>query len=1036
MKNYSQEAFIVDKFTGSLHAIGLPSKRTEDIFVCVMNFLNVSYAAYGWRTEKFYVDAETCLDALRIRFATVGVVLLAMAPEDHASMVERYTQEMDKRATAILIDLPYLLPPSLMLNLHQHVSYQMNLLPNDRTFQLSVLSTPFLLRTKGTNPVSPIMTLAFGDLCIIKLGNAQKEIIRRDTHHQKQLVPRAGYGVFLGRVANNSTTMQFLQSNGLIITRRDYTVLKGYIPFGWEEKPAVVTRFKSMQDPNIMLQSTLPDTDSNSDDLTEINVNNVDMPSNNEAIPTDQIQLPLATTNEVIQPLQSCIPQYDPDSISVNRPSNNRHVTIDMSKNTYNDQQPSTLPIPQYVPGPVAPPEETIQPIQTEINDPEQRRSVRISTLPAINYAASATTSNLRVTNNTMRPVSDGIKRNNKQLDEKKFYPFIDQVSKDLDSFKNPNHPFDGSNYEPDILKKPQHQKGVHSQASAMKYDRKLTAMAVDTEMKKLERYGVMTAFSYKNLLPGDVVMQSFLVFRLKLNALTAEVSKMTARLAVNGKTQPSHTYMNTFAATADQNKVTAARAAFVADAAKKGKAAEVYMKDLDICGAFLHAKYESKLGTRLFMKLPKDLPGIEFNTLHPLAGKLVRLEKALYGLPEANMLFEAQRNIAIEKSGFKAIESDGSIFVKKEGDKHSILFVHVDDFQIISNCLQHWDTLVQHLTERFQELEINEVSEQHVGITCEFSKVDPGVFRLSQAGYINKMVESVNVPYSSSSPSKLDLFSDTTNTAPYNDINYYQKLIGMLIYALATRTDIRKEVIFLASKSAKPTVGDMMKLTKVFAYLKQNPNLGPLFDSKDGAILKAHADAAFNNHADCRSQGASFLSIGDGSAAFAAHSRKITTCVVLSSMEAEYVTLSETARTAIYMRRFLSDIGFPQESPTIIYEDNSSAISLASCSNIPKKSRHILLRYHFIKYAVESGQVEVHFIDTKRQRADFFTKVLSTPDFIKGRSDVLNLSKQDYYFPTPTLKTTILKPRSGSRSLPSNILDPKHSTSALDLLL
>ena len=100
-------------------------------------------------------------------------------------------------------------------------------------------------------------------------------------------------------------------------------------------------------------------------------------------------------------------------------------------------------------------------------------------------------------------------------------------------------------------------------------------------------------------------------------------------------------------------------------------------------------------------------------------------------------------------------------------------------------------------------------------------------------------------------------------------------------------------------------------------------------------------------------------------------------------------------------MRTFLKDIGFEQKAPTIIYEDNSSAISLASCSNIAKKSRHILLRYHFIKFAVESGHVEVHYVDTKDQRADILTKAANKSQFIAGRSNILNLHDDSTLFPS-----------------------------------
>ena len=126
-----------------------------------------------------------------------------------------------------------------------------------------------------------------------------------------------------------------------------------------------------------------------------------------------------------------------------------------------------------------------------------------------------------------------------------------------------------------------------------------------------------------------------------------------------------------------------------------------------------------------------------------------------------------------------------------------------------------------------------------------------------------------------------------------------------------------------------------------------------------------------------------------------------ITSCVALSSMEAEYIALSELSRTIIYMRNFLADIGFLQSQPTIIYEDNASAIHLASSSNIPVKSRHILLRYHFIKFAIESGAVEIHYINSERQRADCLTKSQGPSDFLLGRESLLNLSKDSIYFPT-----------------------------------
>ena len=75
------------------------------------------------------------------------------------------------------------------------------------------------------------------------------------------------------------------------------------------------------------------------------------------------------------------------------------------------------------------------------------------------------------------------------------------------------------------------------------------------------------------------------------------------------------------------------------------------------------------------------------------------------------------------------------------------------------------------------------------------------------------------------------------------------------MIYALATRADIRKEVIYLASKSHSPSELDMKHVSKVFAYLHTTPDLGAIFDARQGAILYGYADASFNNHYNGRSQ-------------------------------------------------------------------------------------------------------------------------------------------------------------------------------------
>jgi Reverse transcriptase (RNA-dependent DNA polymerase) len=538
---------------------------------------------------------------------------------------------------------------------------------------------------------------------------------------------------------------------------------------------------------------------------------------------------------------------------------------------------------------------------------------------------------------------------------------------------------------------------GVHSLASAIKFSRTMAGAAVVIEMDKMSRLNVFTEVFEHLLELGVVIMDAVSVFKVKTDPKDGSPSKMTYRLAVNGKQQPLDTYDETYAATSSQTFASLARASFYAWAVENNIVNEVFCSDLDISGAFLHADYVSTVDTALYMRLPKHLPGVKDKELHPLAGKIVKLNKALYGLPEANMLFEKERNIIIRACKFISGTVDVSIFVKIDPNNsllRSLLITTVDDFQIFSTCPGHWTDLKKNLSTRFGELSINEISTQHAGITHE--AFPDGSFCSSQSGYIKKFCEELGVnkllnPFSPV-PSDIYLFDESSDTTPVTQ-KFYQKLIGTLIYCLNTRHDVRKEVIYLASKSAAPTIGDLIKVTRVFRYLNFTADTGPRFFA-NGAILFGFCDAAWANHTDFRSHVGYFGCIGRDSAPFASHSSKIKSCVALSSMEAEYISLCELVKFIVVCRRFLSEIGFPQPGPTTIFEDNQSAIKLAVAPSVGSRSKHILLRYHYTKAAIESGEVVLEYVDTLNQRADSLTKVQTKPSFLGSVGQLLNLKK------------------------------------------
>ncbi|GJW72295.1 hypothetical protein Tco_0129212, partial [Tanacetum coccineum] len=95
-----------------------------------------------------------------------------------------------------------------------------------------------------------------------------------------------------------------------------------------------------------------------------------------------------------------------------------------------------------------------------------------------------------------------------------------------------------------------------------------------------------------------------------------------------------------------------------------------------------------------------------------------------------------------------------------------------------------------------------------------------------------------------------------------------------------------------------------------------------------------------------------------------------------LSIAEAEYVSLSACCAQVFWMQTQLTDYGF-HFNKIPIYCDLKSAIAISYNPVQHSRTKHIAVRYHFIKEHVEKGTIELYFIKTNYQLADLFTKAL-----------------------------------------------------------
>ena len=114
--------------------------------------------------------------------------------------------------------------------------------------------------------------------------------------------------------------------------------------------------------------------------------------------------------------------------------------------------------------------------------------------------------------------------------------------------------------------------------------------------------------------------------------------------------------------------------------------------------------------------------------------------------------------------------------------------------------------------------------------------------------------------------------------------------------------------------------------------------------------------------------------------------------CVSLSPTEADYIAIGDGVKELISVRQVLRFLrpGHKEKRVTV-FEDNEGAISLASNRLASARSKHIDVRYHFLRELVEQKQIAIVKVKTERQRADILTKAIGKKLFFAHRNYLLN---------------------------------------------
>ncbi|GJU10493.1 retrovirus-related pol polyprotein from transposon TNT 1-94 [Tanacetum coccineum] len=356
---------------------------------------------------------------------------------------------------------------------------------------------------------------------------------------------------------------------------------------------------------------------------------------------------------------------------------------------------------------------------------------------------------------------------------------------------------------------------------------------------------------------------------------------------------------------------------------------------------------------------------------------QVYRLKKALYGLKQAPRAWYDELSNFLVSKGFSKGSIDPTLFITKHREDILLVQIYVDDIIFGSTNPK--------LLKRFEKLmhskfEMSMMGELKFFLGIHIHQSPHGIF-INQAKYAQEILKKYGITSCDSigtpMPTK-HLDADLSGTL--FDQTKYHRMVGALIYLTANRLDIVHATCYCARYQAKPTEKHLTTVKRIFRYLKDTINMGLWYPKDTGFELTAFSDS---DHAGCldsrksTSGGIQFL----GGDKLVSWSSKKQDCTSMSSAEAEYVSLSACCAQVLWLRTQLTDYGFHFDKIPM-YCDSKAAIAI-SCNPVQhSRTKHIDVRYHFIKEQVEKGIVELFFVGTEYQLADLFTKALSEDRF------------------------------------------------------
>ena len=367
---------------------------------------------------------------------------------------------------------------------------------------------------------------------------------------------------------------------------------------------------------------------------------------------------------------------------------------------------------------------------------------------------------------------------------------------------------------------------------------------------------------------------------------------------------------------------------------------------------------------------------------------KVCKLKRSIYGLKQSSRQWYLRFHRAVLTNGFTMIEEDHCVYVKRSKGSFIILSLYVDDILLAGNDMEMIIATKGWLSSNFEMKDMGEADYiLGVKILRDRSKKLLG---LSQQTYIKKVLERfqmhnckpIDTPVAKNVSLSLDMCPKTKDEKEKMARVPYANAVGSLMYAMmCTRPDICYAVGLVSRFQSNPGLAHWKAVKRILRYLKGTADYVLCYQGSDLRMI-GYSDADWGSDLDERksTSGYAFL-LNNGAITW---SSKKQPCIALSTMEAEYVACSAAVQEAVWLRRFFQNLEVVKDAsdPVTVHCDSMAALAYAKDSKYHGRTKHIDIRYHYIRDMVAHNEVVLKHISTSLMIADPLTKPIGRDVF------------------------------------------------------